>query len=74
MSAVTQWFRDVQPSHIGVYQTEQLGEIYFAFWRGRDWSWFTTSPQRVMEKYSRDLSRSHARLTWRGLAEKPEAE
>lgn len=70
MTRLTEWFpADVNPVHVGVYQTRRAGRYGFSYWIGDAWgprcAYVATAVLFFSEFGYQDKE-------WRGLAEKPE--
>ena len=69
MSNMTPWFPPrIKPVREGVYEVKFCsdGDICYAAWNGKNWSWFDLSPrgQRL-----RDFQNSAQNKYWRGFTE-----
>jgi hypothetical protein len=73
MSKVTEWFPgDVQPEHIGVYETLIASDRGFQYWTGVHWGRTSNDPERAAQMA---LTPSYFQQPhWRGLTSDPSKE
>lgn len=63
---------EVKPVHVGVYQTDAMGEFdTYQYWNGDFWGRYKPTPEKADEAGDRPSSVQSPR--WRGLAENPNA-